>query len=367
LKTDCSYTKGFATSVRTESKNTLAKPVRILMMTIEVISIVSLTVPHYSGMMLMVLRSLVLEFVNYNFNHDEWHNSAHILKKHLWSQQKVAYRSPLSFGPMPGPRQDQFGRSLIGANSRSHFSTYSITFKTSATLLKTWFPTPSFTFTSPGTVAEVTLECTKLDQLYWLGQKGYNFVALWIHGVQYTRKDGSSIQGSFLPVLFESSADPIITGRDELGMPKLFCDIDITKANSITNITCTWKETTFLDITVEDVLDTDQIQQNSDNTKSTGLNSTALYYRYVPSVGNPHTSDAEYAVAIDQSTNQEEEVKHKGLGSAILRFQKANRESLPTLHHIAEALSEMPIIGTPKATYREGFSRGALSGPERLE
>ena len=82
-------------------------------------------------------------------------------------------------------------------------------------------------FTCPGTIAYASFACTTLDKMEWLGNTGYSHIGLYIHGVEYEKQNGSKICGTYMSILFESLADPIISGREELGIPKLYSAIDI--------------------------------------------------------------------------------------------------------------------------------------------
>jgi hypothetical protein len=53
----------------------------------------------------------------------------------------------------------------------------------------------------------------------WLGGSGYDHLGLYIHGVEYHKKNGEIISGTYMPLLFESPTDPIVSSREELGMP----------------------------------------------------------------------------------------------------------------------------------------------------
>lgn len=136
---------------------------------------------------------------------------------------------PLRFGPAPGPRQDAFGNPHLSAHQT--FSTTSLKFETSRTFLQNLFPTGSFAFKSPDAVAFVSFSVTTLDKMAWLGGSGYSHFGLYIHGVQYKKQDGTAVDGTYIPVLFENLADPIVTGRDDLGMPKIYCEIDIERSS----------------------------------------------------------------------------------------------------------------------------------------
>jgi acetoacetate decarboxylase len=326
----------------------------------------------------------VMEFMHYNFGHDEWHNSSRALKEHLWTRNgPVRWRPPLSFGPMPSPRQDHHGRPIPAHDSA--FTTYSVRFKTSATYLKTLFPTPEFSFSSPGTVAEASFRCTELSKMRWLGGGGYKFLGLWIHGVQYARKDGSKVHGSFLVVLMESLADPIITGREELGMPKLFCDIDIAaaddKVGGSASIECSWRGQRFLRMHLDGLQ-----QDEGDNgepevavTAEAPVNPHAppkpveegtIVYRYVPAVGKPGEADAAYAVLVREGQGSSvPRVVEKTCRTqdARLEFTEGDWETLPTFHHVAAGLAELPVYGIVEAKMEEGLGVDDLGNAERIE
>ena len=323
-----------------------------------------------------------MDFLNYNFGHDEWHNSSRALKEHLWSRNgPVRQRAPLSFGPMPSPRQNHYGRPIPADNSR--FTTYSVRFRSSATYLKTLFPTPEFSFASPGTVAEASFRCTELSEMGWLGGGGYKYLGLWIHGVQYTRKDGSKVHGSFLVVLLESLADPIITGREELGMPKLFCDIDVsTKEAATTSIECSWRGAAFLRMHMDGLKEEVVAEKGEGETNGHGpgpagppgppkpVEEGTMFYRYIPAVGKPGEADAAYPVLIREgsggSTPRVMEKISRSQNSR-LEFEGGDWQTLPTLHHIAAGLAEMPVHGVVEAKVEEGRGVDDLANAVRIE
>lgn len=320
-----------------------------------------------------------MEFTNYNYGHDEWHNSSAVLKKHLWSRNgPVHRRMPLAWGPMPSPRQDHLGRPFPSQNSR--FTATTVRFRTSATLLKSLFPSPCFRFLSPGTVAEASLKCTQLEGMQWLGGGGYNMVGLYIHNVQYEKRDGSAIAGTYLPILLEDLADPIVSGREEIGMPKLYCDITVTGDDDSKRISCSWRGTKFIDMRVSGIVpahvaNDHQITTNGskdgpheDSSKEL-TSEKLLLYRYVPAVGQPGVADAEYAVVVDSAeatTPIVVEETQKGVDSWI-RFIEGDSATLPTLHHVASGLAEIPVYEVLGATVERGRGVDCLDHARRVE
>lgn len=333
----------------------------------------------------------IMEFTKYNYGFSEWHNSTRALKEHLWAKSGPTYlRQPLSFGPMTSPRQDHYGRLI--PSDKSRYTTHSLRFRTSATYLQTLFPTKAFSFASAGTVAEASFQCTQLDEMGWLGGGGYNYFGLWIHGVQYEKKDGSKIVGSFLPVLLENLSDPITTGREEIGMPKLYCEINVTRDETSSRVTCGWRDAKFLTMALDNL--SDIAKENDANGGSDGqtpapligpptgppngppggpppkpVEEGLLVYKYVPAVGKKGIADAEYAVFIPSKTATTTRIADMTVRSATgtIEADAGDWETLPTLHHIAEGLAEVPIYGVIEAKIEEGHGVEDLSQAERVE
>lgn len=324
----------------------------------------------------------MLDFNNFNFAHDEWHNTSHELNKWLWSRNGAAHwRQPTVFGPMPGPRQNHWGQALQSAGVNATFRTYSVVFKTSSTYLQTLFPSPAFRFAMPGTKVEASFQCTELSGLDWLGgsEGGYRLFGLWIHGVQYAKKDGSKLYGSYLPVLFESLADPITAGREELGMPKLFCDIDVRHSGVSSEVLCSWRGKEFARLTLNGLHEETAAEAELKKTNATAARSPMaprpppdnglFVYRYVPAVGKKGEADAEYPVFIStEGASTPRVVTHTlATSKANIAKQSGDSQSLPTLHHIASTLAEIPVYGIVRATVEEGHGVDNMSHAVRIE
>jgi hypothetical protein len=271
---------------------------------------------------------------------------------------------PLAFGPVPGPRQDAFGNPHPSAHQT--FSTLSIKFKTSRTFLQNLFPTDSFAFKSPGTVAFASFSVTTLDKLAWLGGSGYNHFGLYIHDVQYKKRDGTTVDGTYIPVLFENLADPILTGREELGMPKIYCEIDIERSSNSYDMQASWRGASFASISVANL---DVVDKGTGATG--GEQENELVYKYIPAVGEKGKADCEYAVVIPLAEEAEKSpltvTSMRMSKKAGVRFHRLGKERLPTLHHVVETLSEIPIYEILEAKVADGLGGRDLSSARRIE
>ncbi|KAJ1323508.1 salicylate hydroxylase [Microdochium nivale] len=337
----------------------------------------------------------MFKFTAYNYGHDEYHNSNAALRKLQNSSHGPTYlRQPVSFGPMTSPRQHPF-LSQMHSLPPPKVTTTTVLFRTSATYLRNLLPnTTDFSFASPGSVATASFVTIELDNLAWLGGRGYNVFGLYIHGVKYQKADvsGPPTVGSFLPVLFESAADPITTGREELGMPKVFADVEVTrndKDNSTLRTACSWRGHKFVDVQIDKLAPFDPSAAVPNGASAggppagppgsggppgppggppAGPNEKLLVYRYVPAVGRPGEADAEYPVLIDNGMAMGPRDVKRALRSseASISIDKGDWTKLPTLHHIAESIAEMPIYGVINATVEEGTGLAAFDKVSRL-
>ncbi|KAL9114601.1 MAG: hypothetical protein Q9227_001279 [Pyrenula ochraceoflavens] len=323
----------------------------------------------------------MMQFTNYNFGHDEWDHSTQLLRKYMWSKQPSSYwRMPMVWGPMPGPRQDCFGRPREG--SQQTFRTASIRFRTSRTMLQNLFPNDQFNFTSPGTNCFATFSCTTLDNMQWLGGTGYNHIGLYVHGVQYTKRTEEIVYGTYIPILFENLTDPIVSGREELGMPKLYSSIDISADTGSYHVKTGWQGVQWgsfsLDglraVSVDPNASAVFGKDNSGNVRDDGQ----FIYRYIPKIGrlNKGKAESEFPVFVP---NQDD--RHEGepgtVKAQVERAWKATNTSfaidgldwkqLPTLHHIVSRLAEIPCYEVLEGKIIEGRGVPDVSMAIRLE
>ncbi|KAH7121394.1 hypothetical protein EDB81DRAFT_732082, partial [Dactylonectria macrodidyma] len=299
-----------------------------------------------------------------SFGHDAWDHATTMLQKHLQARDPESrFRSPTAFGSVPGPRRPlglpASHPAILALQSKTpeSMTTWTVRCLSTRTHLER-FLAPGFSFTSPGSRANISFSIVSFDGIAWLGGGGYNAIAVLINGIEYKKGDGSKVYGSFMTALFEDFADPIITGRDELGHPKIFCDIDVKRLNDGCAAKLSWRGTEFATFEVADL---------KAEPKSNGENALPLAkehatappqpslpppeegiftYRYIPAVGQPGKADAEYPVLSPFPTPKPGQRHPDVLATktAHLEFTNPGWKSLPTLNHIAEALADIPIL-----------------------
>ncbi|KAF1357093.1 hypothetical protein BDV97DRAFT_286555 [Delphinella strobiligena] len=311
----------------------------------------------------------MIQYTNYNFGHDEFDSATKVFDEWRWAKDpEIYWRMPVSFGPSPGPRQALYTNKPQPAR-HSTFTTASIKFKTSRTFLQNLFPTKSFSFKSPGTVAYASLSQTTLGKMEWLGGSGYRHFGLYIHGVRYTKQDGTTIDGTYLPLLFESLTDPIVSGRDELGMPKVYCEVDIRRRQDSYRVRTHWQGSMF------GTCNLDELEQVDPASEAGTIGGEADYgilaYKYSPAVGERGKADAAYATVVPHA---EESKVVPSKVEAVWKSKKPNfsfdcltQQDLPTLHHIVSKLAQIPVYEYVSGKVVEGYGVPDVSAARRVE
>ncbi|KAJ4374154.1 hypothetical protein N0V83_002895 [Neocucurbitaria cava] len=315
-------------------------------------------------------------FTNFNFGHDEWDYSTQVLRKWQWESRKgLLWRMPTAFGPMPGPRQNFEGRQRDG--EKGGFTTVSLKFKTSRTVLQNLLPTERLQFAAADTVVYVTFAITQLSNLEWLGGRGYSHFGLYIHGVQYTKANGGTLTGTYLPILFENLADPILSGREELGFPKLFADLELKKDGATWTLEASWMSSKFCSMTLSDVQEPVVVKgQSPTPTPPLPKDEGLFFHKYIPSTGNLGSTergqaDIEYTAFLpgdeDAKIVERKIERIMKASSASINFDALDWKALPTLHHIVHRLKEIPVYEVVEAKIVEGTGVSDVSPARRIE
>jgi 2-polyprenyl-6-methoxyphenol hydroxylase-like FAD-dependent oxidoreductase len=341
----------------------------------------------------------VYEFMDHGLSHDEYHTSTQILRENQWQNNHNLYwRQPTVFGPMPGPRQTYEGSTHQSSSSSSSSIKARIKFKTSATLLRTLFPNSSYRFSKPDTVALASFSVETQENMAWLGGGSYDLLAFYIHDVEYTTRTGETLHGSYCPVMFENLTDPILSGREELGYPKLYSDISITERNdgdgnsSSVEARISWRGAewaTFLWQGLRDSIPqnpassveaagesgssaandgTDTQAKMNDSPRQEGM----MVHKFIPASDGvdraKRRADAEYDVFIQAVETEETKIKRvRQVENAEFQFQDLGFQKLPTLHHIVGRLAEIPVFDVVEASIVYADGVGDLSGARKIE
>ena len=250
----------------------------------------------------------------------------------------LMYMMPTHFGPMSGPRQGPGGRKFAFEHDQRKVMNISVSFLTNAEQLKAFLP-PGFELSGEPVV---TVAETYMKEIDWLAGRGYNVLGVTFPVVFIGQKDRAI--GPFLTVLWENLADPIITGREQLGFSKIYCELpEPVVYNGETHCTASWMGFRFLDIkltNMKDVAPADfppPVQHRTDDVLS-----GTIHYKYMPRTGEWGETDVAYVVLSPAPTNP---TPPKSLlrGDGTVEFHKARWEDLPTQYMIVNAFNELEI------------------------
>lgn len=208
----------------------------------------------------------------------------------------------------------------------------------------------------------VTVELQQLRNLRWLAGRGYDTL-----GVKFpARFDGTvdRARGPFLAILWENLADPIISGREELGYNKLFCETDpVRRIGDRHLISAGWLGHRFLEMEITDLEENMPIQRAAAPAESATLSGT-MHHKYIPATGDWGTADADYPVLTPPQPGTKTLADWSAKGS--VRFIRSSWQDLPTLHHVVNRLADLPQIERLGASVVKSVGGGDLYGQRRL-
>ncbi|MBN4075599.1 MAG: hypothetical protein COA71_14035 [SAR86 cluster bacterium] len=243
------------------------------------------------------------------------------------------YRMPTHFGPSLGPRQVPDGRKLDHLNTPNTTS-ISVSFRSNPEQLEALLP-DCFTL---GDEPIVTILASEMKNVDWLAGRGYSMIGVSFPAQFSGKKD--QVKGEFLCVLFENMCEPIITGREELGFSKVYCEIsDPVISDTRAKVSASWQGFQFLDINVG------KLRESSieNNGSKVGSNEGTLHYKYMPKTEEWGSADVEYPTFFPASSDHSRVNKYL-TGEGELCWNKAQWEDLPTLFNIVNTLASLEVI-----------------------
>ncbi|HVB33562.1 MAG TPA: acetoacetate decarboxylase family protein [Patescibacteria group bacterium] len=237
------------------------------------------------------------------------------------------YRMPTVFGPAPGPRNvPECQESHRFAGDTVHLDVSALT---DSEALAALLP--------PGCELRgeplVRIHIMIMTNLGWLAGRGYNVVTVRIPAVFRGKVD--SVEGEFIPVLWENLADPIITGREELGMPKIYAEIPppIVLGDAY-QCSASWMGFRFFELEVKRLREAPPPAEPTDT----------FVYKYFPKTGDWGQPDVEYMTSLAPESSQTKLLRRME-GEGRFEFHPARWEDMPTQYPIVNALAALPLAG----------------------
>lgn len=258
------------------------------------------------------------------------------------SGEQSRHRMPVVFGPSAGPRQGPNGERFSLVDSPREATT--VEYLTDRDRLVRLVPEGCTLDGDP----VVTVQHTILREQQWLAGRGYSML-----GVRYpVRYIGSKddIRGSFLSILWENMPEPILTGREEIGFAKLYCELPPPRvAFGSRHLSASWDGHEFMRMSVSD------LEPAEPPLPPPPYFEGLIHQRYFPKVSAIGESDVDELVLSPQR-NIKSRYDWVMRGRGEIAFLPATWEQMPTMYHIANMLAELPILEIRSATVM--LSRG---------
>lgn len=245
------------------------------------------------------------------------------------------YRMPVFFGPNPCPRWWPAGV-VEDFSAVPHRFALGVRYRTDGDALQAILPEGFTIWGDP----VITVEATYMTGFSWLAGGGYNMCDVKFPCI-YQSKDGP-VRGTFLMVRWEDLADPILTGREELGHNKLFCDIaPISNFQGRNHASMSWRGFPFLKIVVDDLADSAPPPANPEHK---GL----LSYKYMPATPRPDRRwgddfDAAYVTLTPPAWSGGKTLSYR-TGTGTVEWAEPSFEQLPTQYTIVNGFAALPRL-----------------------
>jgi acetoacetate decarboxylase len=244
-----------------------------------------------------------------------------------------SYTMPAHFGPRPmHPKMTGWYHDVTAMT---------LSYVTDRQVLAQYVPAP-FRVTDE---AVVTIVYAKNRQVDWLAGHGYNLVG--VSASVHFDGENDSIAGQFALVMWENLTDPILTGRELQGVPKLYADIE-----EHTVVAGEWSTkvghfgTSFLSLGASDLRDptTEEIAAAADADPGTSMG-----WRHLPGISGFGTTTSEPTAFPSKN-----EISWVQVGTGSVQWSEVTWEQNPTQFHIVNALAALPILEQRPAVVSRG-------------
>lgn len=256
------------------------------------------------------------------------------------------YRMPVMFGPTVGPRQGPEGERFDGSNAP--FSVTSVRFLSDAARLEALLP-PGFVLNG---APVVTVEHTILHDLAWLAGRSYSMLGVKLPVVFTGAQE--TLTGALLTVLWENRPEPILSGREELGFNKVFCDLPepMVVGNSRT-CRASWDGFEFFNLRLTGL--------RAATPPAAAPTDGVLHYAYMPPMGGDSPHETRTRVMLSPAPSVASTVDLYQTGEAELTFNRASFVQMPTMFQIVNTLADLPVLEMRGASFLKARGKGDLN------
>jgi acetoacetate decarboxylase len=238
-----------------------------------------------------------------------------------------------------------FGQRLPGKASAEYLdvTTMAVSYLTDPDKLVRHLPSPF----EVGRAPRITVFYSMNREVEWLAGGSYNLLGVNAE-VRFNGKV-DRIEGTFCLVLWEDDTDPILSGRELQGIPKIYADIeDHSVLRGVWRTSASHRGHKIVGMSIQDLqpIPTEQVERARRDLSATNW----MGWKYVPNTGRPGAA-VSHATLFPSSMSP----RQAWTGKGEVEWERLTWEQNPTQAHIVNALRELPIL-----EYGEGFvSKGA--------
>ena len=194
--------------------------------------------------------------------------------------------------------------------------------------------------------ARVTVFYACNRQVDWLAGHGYNMIG--VTAAATFDGENDQLSGSYALVMWENLADPILTGRELQGIPKVYADIpDHSVVGGEWRAGAAHFGHKIVDMAASGLRAPTDDEVAAGQTARAAL--TPMAWRYLPGVsGFGETTSQPTAYPSDNVITSVQ------VGEGSVEWHELTWEQNPTQFHIVNALAELPILEYGPAVITEG-------------
>jgi len=235
--------------------------------------------------------------------------------------ENSTYQMPAHFGGQEGPPRSQTYHDI---------TMIAISYETDRDALAQYIP-EAFQLTQP----VISIGYAMNRGVDWMAGGTYNVIGInvpvtYVHGRE-------SMEGLYALVMWENKTCPILGGREQTGIPKVFANIeDHHQLGDRLFTNASYEGSTFLRMDFQKTAKMTAEELSALNQQSGKLN--WFGWRYIPNTGRP-------GAALSHATLYPLEMIYTAgwRGNGKVRWEALTLEQHPTQAHIIRALSQLPI------------------------
>jgi acetoacetate decarboxylase len=247
-------------------------------------------------------------------------------------QSDFTYLMPVHFGG---------GRFDPGTIVTQRSTALTLSYETDRDLLENYIP-EGFELLAP----EVQVSFNRFTEINWMQGGQYNLINVAAPIRFHGKKD--SLDGAYTLVVWENKTAPILGGREQTGIPKIYADIEdlhIVRPHYATTVS--YEGNTFLTLDFEAAAPI--TGEDLEGVRSQMASINTIGWRYIPKVGAPGAELSQFVLY-----PQGMEVESAQVGTGSLRWTEQTPMQNPVQYYIINSLAALPVKRVTQAVLTEG-------------